>query len=102
MCCWGDRDAAGADADAGEGVGALSMGREVPEILADRLAAPPCRFNDGLPAVARFSTPTGCVCYPDDREQDLCGQHVIKGGMGDDATIIKIYFPNLARQLGIA
>lgn len=37
----------------------------------------PCRFGDG-PAVARFSLPRGCICYPDDREQSLCQHHAAK------------------------
>lgn len=36
-----------------------------------------CRFC-GSPAVAVFSVPDGCSCYPDDREQALCMQHVVK------------------------
>ena len=43
-----------------------------------------CHFcNSG--AVAGFFMPEGCWCYPKDREQVLCMQHVIKatplGGM---------------------
>jgi len=36
-----------------------------------------CRFCSSE-AVARFSMSAGCVCYPDDREQDLCVQHVLR------------------------
>lgn len=43
-----------------------------------------CRFC-GAAAVAVFALPRGCICYPDDREQALCPQHVIRatplGGM---------------------
>jgi hypothetical protein len=35
---------------------------------------PPCRFGDGE-AIYRVAVPDGCLCYPDDREQDLCLHH---------------------------
>lgn len=38
---------------------------------------PQCRFGDG-DAVARFRLSRGCVCFPDDREQDLCCQHIAR------------------------
>ena len=54
------------------------------------LGIPMCRFNDGMPAKARFSTPKGCVCFPDDRYQDLCEQHIIKWGVIDDEGVMQI------------
>jgi hypothetical protein len=36
-----------------------------------------CRFCDDN-AVAVFSFPNGCVCYPDDRTQALCTHHSLK------------------------
>jgi hypothetical protein len=43
-----------------------------------------CRFCDDE-AVAVFDMPRGCVCYPEDRQQSLCMQHIVKantiGGM---------------------
>lgn len=50
----------------------------------------PCRFGDNMHAVGHYITPNGCACFPEDKEQDLCGQHVIKGGMneGYDLTIV--------------
>lgn len=38
---------------------------------------PMCRFSDGE-AIARFWLDSGCVVYPDDREQDLCWHHARK------------------------
>lgn len=35
-----------------------------------------CRFC-GKPAIARFSMERGCMCYPEDREQALCPQHIV-------------------------
>ena len=35
---------------------------------------PDCRFC-GEPAVAHYAMSAGCICYPNDREQDLCAQH---------------------------
>ncbi len=61
--------------------------------------AVPCRFGDGNLAVARYETPQGCVCFPDDRLQDLCGQHVIKDGMiGNDVRLIIIYNPDFCER----
>jgi hypothetical protein len=37
----------------------------------------PCRFC-GDPAVAVFALDRGCLCYPEDREQALCMQHVVR------------------------
>jgi hypothetical protein len=36
-----------------------------------------CRLCDSA-AVARFRLPGGCWVYPEDREQDLCCQHIVK------------------------
>lgn len=54
----------------------------------------PCRFGDSSPAVGRYETPEGCVCFPQDRVQDLCAQHVIKDGMIGDARLVLIYQPS--------
>jgi hypothetical protein len=52
---------------------------------------PSCR-HCGSPAVARFKTPQGCVCFPEDREQDLCMQHIIKDGMlGEGVEVVADY-----------
>ncbi len=59
--------------------------------MTSKLVIPQCRFGDG-PAAARFRTPQGCVCFPDDREQDLCMQHIIKDGtLGDKVEMIEDY-----------
>lgn len=44
---------------------------------------PRCRFSDfnprhTEPAVVRVKLEAGCLCYPDDREQNLCWQHLHK------------------------
>jgi hypothetical protein len=36
-----------------------------------------CRFQCG-PAVAVFEMSAGCICYPADREQALCMQHIVR------------------------
>lgn len=41
------------------------------------MSPPLCRFGD-RPAIARYALSDGCVCYPDDREQDLCVQHILR------------------------
>jgi hypothetical protein len=63
----------------------------------------PCRFGDNDAAVGRYETPEGCACFPDDRVQDLCGQHVIQDGMIGDSKLTKIYRPGFyAWYLGIS
>lgn len=37
----------------------------------------PCRFHN-TPAVAVFRMPGGCTCFPEDTEQALCMQHVVR------------------------
>ena len=60
---------------------------------------PDCRHGDG-PAVARFRTPNGCVCFPDDREQDLCPQHIVKDGtIGPGVKMIADYRADTTRPL---
>lgn len=36
-----------------------------------------CRFC-GEPAIIHVALEKGCACYPDDREQWLCAQHLYK------------------------
>jgi hypothetical protein len=38
---------------------------------------PVCRFCAD-PAIGRFDLDSGCVVYPDDREQNLCWHHARK------------------------
>lgn len=61
-----------------------------------------CRFGDSSPAVARFAMDRGCVCYRDDREQDLCAQHIINAEPLGSMEVIEVYEPEvfeaLARQ----
>jgi len=58
------------------------------------LGIPMCRFRDKSPAKARYKTPQGCVCFPEDREQDLCEQHIIKWGIidCDGVELLKEYY----------
>lgn len=51
---------------------------------------PQCRFGDG-PAVARYHMERGCVCFPDDREQDLCAHHEYKSTPLGDMDMIREY-----------
>lgn len=59
----------------------------------------PCRHGDGGPAVARYETPEGCACFPGDRVQDLCAQHIVKDGMIGEAKIILVYHPECLHRL---
>lgn len=36
-----------------------------------------CRFNGHAQAVALVAVSRGCACYPDDRLQALCPQHIV-------------------------
>lgn len=46
-----------------------------------------CRFC-GTPAVAVFSLDEGCACFPDDREQALCMQHIVRASpLGEMAMV---------------
>lgn len=51
----------------------------------------PCRHDDDMHAVGKYNVPNGCAVFPDDREQDLCGQHVINGGMNEGYELIVIF-----------
>jgi hypothetical protein len=67
------------------------------------MSVPMCRFDDGHKATARFKTPNGCACYPADREQDLCAQHIVKWGIIDGGVeLLAVYDDVVALQLGIA
>ena len=52
-----------------------------------------CRFphDPPVPAVVRVSMDRGCVCYPDDREQDLCVQHDYKSEPLGTYEVIREY-----------
>lgn len=59
--------------------------------MSDVETPPTCRFDDGNIAIARFAMDRGCVCYPDDREQDLCAQHVLRATPLGSMTLIRRY-----------
>jgi len=47
-----------------------------------------CRFcNDA--AVGIFEFPGGCICYPEDRRQALCMQHVIRATPLDGMSLVE-------------
>ena len=52
-----------------------------------------CRFDDGMSAVGRYAMSAGCVCFPDDREQDLCAQHAISAEPLVEMHCVVIYQP---------
>lgn len=58
---------------------------------------PPCRFcND--PAVARFDVDEGCACFPDDRVQELCPQHIVQANPTCGMELTAVY--TLERRFG--
>lgn len=48
-----------------------------------------CRFNDHAPATVRVALQTGCVCYPNDREQLLCEHHWYKAEPLGDMVVVE-------------
>jgi hypothetical protein len=43
-----------------------------------------CRFCNA-PAIVVITLSKGCICYPDDREQALCAQHLVRATpLGDE------------------
>jgi hypothetical protein len=46
------------------------------ELPTDGAIAVECRFC-AAPAVAVYAMDRGCACYPEDREQSLCIQHIV-------------------------
>jgi len=36
-----------------------------------------CRFGCNDPPIVRVRLEAGCVCFPDDKEQLLCAQHLV-------------------------
>jgi hypothetical protein len=63
------------------------------EVMADPQALISCRFDHRAPADAIYALSDGCLCYPDDREQALCRQHI------DRATPLGTM--TLVRDLGV-
>jgi len=49
-----------------------------------------CRFCDDE-AVAKYTFSNGCVCYPEDREQNLCLQHIVKSNPLGSMVLIEDY-----------
>lgn len=56
----------------------------------------PCRFV-GCPrlAIGRYEVSEGCVCFPQDREQDLCIQHAESATPIGTFRIMLVYQPSL-------
>jgi hypothetical protein len=53
-----------------------------------------CRFCGDV-AAARYALSAGCLCYPDDREQDLCVQHIIRASPRGSMQLVRILEPRL-------
>jgi hypothetical protein len=65
------------------------------QILVEERHDMQCRFGCKQPAIARFSTPQGCACFPNDRVQDLCGQHFLKAESIAGMYTICIFIPSV-------
>ena len=53
----------------------------------------PCRFGDGR-AVALFAMDEGCVCFPDDRRQSLCPQHILRASPCGSMELVQLLVPD--------
>ncbi|OGG81334.1 hypothetical protein A3H77_00590 [Candidatus Kaiserbacteria bacterium RIFCSPLOWO2_02_FULL_56_11] len=66
------------------------------EIPVERRNDVPCRHGCTVRgAVARVETLAGCACFPEDRVQDLCGQHFLKIESAGPIITVLIYQPEL-------
>jgi len=59
-----------------------------------------CRFGGHAPAVALVATSSGCTCFPDDRIQALCAQHVISAEPLGSFELIAACDPTIAARFG--
>jgi len=57
-----------------------------------------CRFRGHAPAVAVVATSSGCTCFPDDRIQALCAQHVISAEPLGSFELIAACDPTIAAR----
>lgn len=57
----------------------------------------PCRFC-GAPAVGVYALDKGCFCYPDDREQALCSQHVCRATPVTTMILVRAFVPEILGQ----
>lgn len=51
---------------------------------------PTCRFCS-VKATGRFMMDAGCVCFPEDRFQDLCAQHIIRATPLGSMELVEAY-----------
>jgi hypothetical protein len=52
---------------------------------------PPCKFCGQL-AIVRVALPEGCLCYPEDREQALCPQHLDRASPLGEMFVLEDYY----------
>jgi hypothetical protein len=64
--------------------------------VSDKLLVP-CRFC-GTPSVGIYHLDEGCFCYPDDREQALCSQHVLRATPLGEMILIKAFVSAICEQ----
>jgi hypothetical protein len=64
-------------------------------MISCRFAAAGCKDE----AVARYSVPQGCACWPCDTVQDLCLHHASEAEPLGEMKIIKVYSEELVKLL---
>jgi hypothetical protein len=57
----------------------------------------PCRFCD-MPSVEIYRLDKGCFRYPDDHEQALCSQHVLRATPLGEMILIKAFVSTICGQ----
>jgi hypothetical protein len=61
---------------------------------------PPCTFEDGMLAVARFRLNKGCIARRFDNDvQDLCMQHIVTATPIDGMELIEEYIPGILARM---
>lgn len=61
---------------------------------------PPCVFEDGMLAVARFRLNKGCIARRFDNDvQDLCMQHIVSATPIDQMELEEEYIPGILESM---
>ncbi len=53
-----------------------------------------CRFGDSDPVVVRVELSAGCLCFPDDKTQDLCEYHYYKASPQGEMKVTVCRIPD--------
>ncbi len=70
-----------------------SLHEASPDATAEE-GVPFCRFCPDVLAVAEFSMDQGCFCFPEDRRQALCLQHIEKATPLGSMVVSRVFDPD--------